>query len=187
MPVRVSPAVALASRSEPMKPRVPTPSRVVSVILLCAGLFACTACSKKADHGHDHAGKPAGGHHAHTAPHGGMLIELGDHQFNLELVHSVEDGRLTAYVLDAHAENFVRLPIQGFAIIALVNGRRESLPMAAVANPVTGETIGDTSEFAGFADWLKGRVAFDAYIPALDIRGVTFTDVRFAFRSPASP
>ena len=124
-----------------------------------------------------------GAHHAHVAPHGGTLIEVGEHQFTLELVHDGAEGRLTAYVLDAHAEKFVRLPIQGFAIIALVNGRRESLPMAAVANTMTGETVGDTSEFTATAEWLKGRVAFDAYIPALDIRGNTYTEVRFAFRS----
>ncbi|MBE2216452.1 MAG: hypothetical protein IAE82_21455 [Opitutaceae bacterium] len=146
--------------------------------------IALSACARKEEsHGGEKAA--ASGHHEHVAPHGGTLVAVGDHQFNLELVHDAEDGRLTAYVLDAHAENFVRLPIQGFALIALVNGRRESLPLAAVGNPVTGETIGDTAEFAGFAEWLKGRVAFDAYIPAIDIRGTTFTDVRFAFRSPA--
>ena len=158
--------------------------------LITASLVVCAlaGCAKKQEASHeDHAeSETAGhGHHEHVAPHGGTLIAVGYHQFTIELVHDAEDGRLTAYVLDAHAENFVRLPIQGFALIALVNGRRESLPMAAVGNPVTGETIGDTAEFAGFADWLKGRVAFDAYIPAIDIRGTTFTDVRFAFRSPA--
>jgi len=164
---------------------MPYALRILATLSIAGAL---AACSKKHDHAHgddahSHDGESA--HHAHVAPHGGTLVELGDHQFTLELVHHPEDGRLTAYILDAHAEKFVRLPIQGFAIVALVNGRRESLPMAAVGNPVTGETVGDTSEFAGTADWLKGRVAFDAFIPALDIRGVTFTDVRFAFRSPA--
>lgn len=156
----------------------------VRVVLASLGLVAWVSCAKKQDVPGSESSGPAA-HHEHVAPHGGTLIVVGDHQFNLELVHDAEDGRLSAYVLDAHAENFVRLPIQGFAIVALVNGHRESLPMAAVGNPVTGETIGDTAEFAGFAEWLKGRVAFDAYIPAIDIRGATFTDVRFAFRSPS--
>jgi hypothetical protein len=160
----------------------------IGALVLC--LLACglTACAKKeAGAGHaPAAAETAGhGHHAHVAPHGGMLIEVGEHMFNIELVHDVAAGRLTAYILDAHAENFVRLPIQGFALVALVNGQRQSLPMAAVANPVTGETVGDTSEFSATAGWLKSKVACDAFIPAIDIRGTTFTDVRFAFRSPA--
>lgn len=158
--------------------------RILTTVLVAGAL---SACSKKDGTAHDDHARDvaeAHGHHEHVAPHGGTLVEVGEHAFNIEIVHHAEDGRLTAYILDAHAENFVRLPIQGFAVIALVNGRRESLPMAAVGNPVTGETIGDTAEFAAFAEWLKGRVAFDAYIPAIDIRGTTYENVRFAFRSP---
>lgn len=158
-------------------------TRGLRVVLAGVAVFALAACAKKQEQA-----QPAttqDGHHAHAAPHGGTLVEVGEHQFNLELVHDVAEGRLTAYVLDAHAEKFVRLPIQGFALVALVNGRRESLPMAAVGNPMTGETVGDTSEFSAQADWLKTRIACDAYIPALDIRGTTFTEIRFAFRTPA--
>jgi hypothetical protein len=158
-------------------------TRGIRVLLAGASLLVLSSCGKKQETAQEPAA--AGGHHAHVAPHGGTLVEVGEHMFNIELVHDADAGRLTAYILDAHAENFVRLPIQGFAIIALVNGRRESLPMAAVANPVTGETVGDTSEFSATAAWLKGKVACDAYIPAIDIRGTTFKDVRFAFRSPA--
>jgi len=154
------------------------------MFLVGVSLFALAACAKK--HEQAQSATEHSGHHAHVAPHGGMLVEVGEHQFNLELVHDVADGRLTAYVLDAHAEKFVRLPIQGFALVALVNGQRESLPMAAVGNPMTGETVGDTSEFSAQADWLRSKVACDAYIPALDIRGTTFTEIRFAFRTPAA-
>ncbi len=148
--------------------------------VLAAAALLTGACSRKEDHT---PAAPVAGAHAHVAPHGGTLIEIGDHQFAMELVHDAAAGRLTAYVLDAHAEKFVRLPLPGFTLVALVNGRPESLTMAAVANPATGETVGDTSEFATEADWMRGRVAFDAYIPTIEIRGATFTDVRFAFRS----
>jgi len=158
---------------------VPAIARGVRIVFASLSLLALASCVKK----QEPAPSVPAEHHAHVAPHGGTLVEVGEHQFNVELVHDADDGRLTAYVLDAHAEDFVRLPIRGFAIIALVNGHRESLPMAAVGNPVTGETVGDTAEFSGVADWLKGRVAFDACIPAIDIRGTTFKDVRFAFRS----
>lgn len=155
-----------------------------SILALVVGLAGCGRSDESATQGAA-SNEDKDGHHAHVAPHGGTLIEIGDHMFALELVHDAEEGRLTAYVLDAHAEKFVRIPAEGFEIVALVAGRRESLPMAAVANPVTGETIGDTSEFTGAAKWLKGKVAVDALIPALEIRGTAFKDIRFAFRSPA--
>ena len=43
----------------------------------------------------------------HAAPHGGQLVELGEHGsgFNLELVLH-EDGFLQIYVLDAHVDRF---------------------------------------------------------------------------------
>ena len=63
-----------------------------------------TACDS-VDHG------SSGGHHVHVAPHGGQLLEVGEHGsgFNLELLLH-PDGFLKIYVLDAHAENFVRIP-----------------------------------------------------------------------------
>ena len=144
-------------------------------------LAALAGCSKAPDS--PSADQPAASHHEHLAPHGGTLIALGDHQFNLELVHDATQGRLSAYILDAHAEKFVRIPLREFSLIALVKGEREVLTMAAVANAGTGETVGDTSEFVAQAPWLKYKVAFDALIPALEIRGATFEEIRFAFRS----
>ena len=43
----------------------------------------------------------------HPAPHGGQLVELGEHGsgFNLELVLH-EQGFLQIYVLDAHVTGF---------------------------------------------------------------------------------
>lgn len=154
--------------------------------MLLAGLalFALSGCSKDQV---SSATPPSSGHHAHVAPHGGTLVELGDHQFNLELVHDPSAGRLTIYLLDAHAESFVRVPLREFTLVALVRGRRETVPMTARANAATGETVGDSAEFAAEAPWLASKVAFDGLIPALEIRGVPFSEVRFAFRSGASP
>ncbi len=151
-------------------------SRLALVTVLLSGVVGCS----KSEHGHDTENRDHA-HHAHVAPHGGTLVEIGEHQFNVEFVRDATEGRLTAYIMDGHAENFVRLPIRGFAVVATVGGRRESLPMAAVGNPMTGETVGDTSEFAAWADWLKTTGEFSAVIPALDVRGTTFTDVTFEF------
>jgi hypothetical protein len=143
-------------------------------LLLCVLLG--TACSKKS-RSHDHAH----GHHEHVAPHGGTLVELGEHQFNLELVQDVTAGTLTAYLLDGHAENFVRVTLPAFTMVATVNGTPQTLAFRALDNAATGEKLGDTSAFLAQADWLKTVKQFEGVIPALELRGATFTNVSFAF------
>lgn len=148
---------------------------------LFVALLACSVlagCGKKTGDasGENHAGHE---HHEHKAPHGGTLVEIGEHQFNLEFVRDEKAGTLTAYVLDAHAENFVRLALPAIVVNAQIGGRTETLSLTAVANPATGETVGDTSQFTATAAWLKTAAHFDATIPALEIRGAKFTPVKF--------
>lgn len=140
-----------------------------------AGLLLVAGCSKSHDQpkGADHAG------HVHVAPHGGTLVEIGDHAYNLELVRDAAAGRLTAYVLDAHAENFVRLKIPEFALVAMPGGQYTPVKLRAVANPATGETVGDTSQFEVQADWLKTAGSFSG-IFSLEINGTVFQDVAFS-------
>lgn len=153
-----------------MKPRLP---------LTCASLLllALGACSKPAEP--QHAAPSA--RHEHAAPHGGTLVEIGEHAFNLELVRDAAAGRLSAYVFDGHVENFVRLKAPSFEVIATVGGEKRPLTFRAVANPATGETVGDTAQFDAEADWLKNTAVFDAVIPTLTIKGATFPAVAFNF------
>ena len=64
-----------------------------------------------------------------------------------------------------------------------VEGKSETerLLLAAVANPATGETVGDTSLFQARADWLKATGQFDGVLRSVPVRGTTFSDVRFNF------
>ena len=127
----------------------------LATVLLCT----LAACTKKDPHaGHDHS---AHAKHAHAAPHGGTLVELGEHAFNLEFVRDAATGKLTAYVLDSHAESFVRISAPSFEITATVAGAKQKLTLVAVANAATGEKIGATSQFEATADWLKTTAAFD--------------------------
>lgn len=116
-------------------------------------------------------GGSSGGGHAHTAPHGGELVEVGDHAYNLEFVVDREAGKLTAYVLDGHAENFIRTDLAGIALTA--NGR--PLTLLPIANAATGETVGSTAQFEASADWLKTPGALLVKIPSLTLRGSAFT------------
>jgi hypothetical protein len=148
---------------------------------VCAVLFAITLAAGCAKHdaGHDHA--PAGGH-AHTAPHGGTLVELGEHAYNVELLRDPATGRLSAWILDGHAENFVRIKAASFEATATVAGEKRPLSFKAVANPATGETVGDTSQFEAEAAWLKATPAFEGVIVSLDVRGSRFANVPFALK-----
>ena len=148
--------------------------RLLAVPLLLAG------CAKSRDHDH------AGGGHAHVAPHGGTLVEVGEHRYNVELVRDSTAGRLTAYILDAHAENFVRLKATEIAFVAMPAGQFTPLKLRAVANPATGETVGNTSQFEVEAAWLKTAPAFSG-IFTVEINGMTFRDVEYAVPGAAEP
>ncbi|GMW03927.1 MAG: hypothetical protein AMXMBFR84_50610 [Candidatus Hydrogenedentota bacterium] len=136
-----------------------------------------------ADHDHDeqaHAEEDSG--HTHAAPHDGVLVPLGDHFANIEFVFLKEEGRLTAYVLDAHASAPVRITNQDMPVeISLPDGRKETLWLDAVANALTGETVGDTSEFVTVSDALKGLEAFDGAVPAITVMGMAFENVKFKY------
>src|SRR5688500_20202500 len=74
------------------------------------------------------------GGHSHKAPHGGTLVEIGQHAYNVELVRDAAAGKLTAYVLDGHGENFIRITAPSFELVAITGGERKPLTMKAVAN-----------------------------------------------------
>lgn len=135
-------------------------------------------CGKPADH----ALPAAAPGHAHVAPHGGTLVALGEHAYNLELVRDDDAGKLTVYVLDGHAENFVRISAPAIEVSAIAGGERRTLTLRAVANPATGETVGDTSQFEAQADWIKKAKQFPGEITGLDIRGTKFDRVAYYLR-----
>lgn len=83
-------------------------------------------------------------HHTHEAPHGGLLIEVGEHEYNAELVVA-EDRNLTVYVLSAHAEAPVPAAADS-AKLSLKNGE-ETIEVALKAVPQEGEAEGQASQF----------------------------------------
>jgi hypothetical protein len=119
--------------------------------------------------------------HVHHPLHGGTPVVLGDEVYHLELVLDPAAGKLQAYVFDGELENFIRSSVPSIEIDATVGGAPRVLVLAAVPNPATGETVGDTSLFEGGADWLRAAPEFDAVLRSITIRGTTFTDVKFNY------
>ena len=117
-------------------------------------------------------------HHEHTAPHGGTLVVFGEEFAHLEFVLDAESGKLTAYALDGEAENPVRLsqPNIQCHIHRDDTGSQTVLELGAVADVLTGESLGDTSEFAGQSEALKGATEFEAGEIIVKFReGITVT------------
>ncbi len=101
--------------------------------------------------------------HKHAAPHDGTLVAFGDEFAHLELVLDEKTGKLSAYALDGEAENSVRLK-QTEIEIGIKKPSVFSVELNAVENSLTGEKVGDTSEFAAASEQLKNLKAFDAII-----------------------
>lgn len=147
--------------------------KTIQCFCVCAFVALVSACGQKANTDHKH-----GSGHVHVAPHGGTLVELGKHVYNLEFVRDNAAGMLTAYVLDGHAENFVRIAAPSIALVAMPGGKYTPVTLKAAANPVTGETVGDTSEFEAQLDWLGSAADFSG-IFTVEIKGTPFEQVAF--------
>lgn len=135
--------------------------------IFAAGLLV--GCSGEASNEHGHKHGPDGDHshdkesesesngeHAHSAPHAGELIVLIAEGAHLELVHDAEKGKLTAYFLGAHADTPLRLTQETLSLSFPTAAGENDFVLKAVESALTGETVGDTSQFhlqdAGLVD-----------------------------------
>lgn len=126
------------------------------------------------------------GAHAHAAPRGGALVELGDEFAHLELVLDQGTGVLTAYVLDGEAERAVRVAQPTIDLWLIPPGRTPHLAsLDAVANALTGETRGDTSQFRAAVPALAGAATFEGSVRTVVVRGQEFRDVPIKFPAAA--
>jgi hypothetical protein len=148
-------------------------------LLICVSLLALCACSKK-ESADDHAGHghPPGSAHAHQPLMGGELVGIGEHQFNLEFKYDAARGVLQAWVLDGHAENFVRVSMALFDVQE-AGGQQRTITLRALSNEISGEKVGDTSAFEGEAHWLGEVAHFDGLVKAIRVRDSDFRDIAF--------
>lgn len=168
---------------QPAKPRLAQHGKLATVLPLMTTvsrlLLALVLSLLVAGCGKSSPSGGGGGGHVHAAPHGGKLLELGQHAYSVELVRDAAAGKLTAYVLDGHAEGFVRIEAPSLAFVFTVGGESRGLLMRAVASQATGETVGNTAQFEAEADWIKGPSELSGVIKTLPIRGSVFSDIPF--------
>ena len=111
-----------------------------------------------------------------------MLVEVGEHGsgYNLELcLH--QEGFLQIYVLDAHAENFVRIAQPTIEVlIPDANGTQKPLVCDAMADPVTGETVGDSALFTSIKR-IDDQLPLKGMIPSIQILTKTYENISFEF------
>lgn len=144
---------------------------------------AAPAAPAKASEEHDahgHAGHNHGSGHVHKALQGGELVEVGEHQFNVELKFDATRGVLQLWVLDAHAENYVRIAATTLTLQE-EEGAKRTITLRPLANALTGETVGDSATFEGDAPWLREVKHFDGTLKGLKVRGVDFPDLDLHF------
>jgi len=91
--------------------------------------------------------------HHHDAPHGGYLVELGEHAYNIEFVFTAEpEAKLTAYILDAHAENAVATLAKEF--IFHLEGDGDEHEIILKADPQESDKVGEASRFSASGEAL---------------------------------
>lgn len=146
--------------------------------------FALAGCGGEHDNAHeagheDHGDGHAG--HQHEAPNGGLLVELGDHAANVELLLDAETGTLTVYLLGPHAEHPVRSDAAALDVTVQVGGKEIALELLPVAKTLSGEKAGDTSTFKVQHGALIGAKRFTGRVGPLRLRGVEFEATAFAW------
>ena len=159
---------------------------IYSIILFSVIVFwSFTSISKEAEHHHKEHSPHDEHHHKHHAPHDGTLVVLGEEFAHMEFVLDSETGILTVYVLDGEVEKPIRIEQEkiDLQIITMSNKKPETseLILMAVSNVLTGEKIGDSSEFSTQSDKLINQNSFKVVVSGIKVKGVEFKAVEFSF------
>ena len=118
---------------------------------------------------------------ASKAPHGGTVVKFGA-VAALEFVHDPSSGTLTAYVLNGSASGTVRSPAKSIGVeVTVPGGAKVQVSLMSTANGLTGDTVGNSSQFGGAQPGLKGVTAFTAVVKQFAAGGESFTNVAFGY------
>ena len=115
-------------------------------------------------------------------PHGGTTVKIGT-AAQLEFVLDPSSGMLTAYVLDGdgHEPPSAPRPRRSSCRSRPPGGRPTALSLASTANGLTGDTVGNSSQFGGTLPALKGATAFTGVVKSFTAGGQTVSNVAFSY------
>jgi hypothetical protein len=103
---------------------------------------------------------------------------LGDHFGFLELLVDEATGRVTLYVLDGEAAKAVRVTHPTLTVtITDPSGVPAPVTLNARVSSLTGESVGDSSEFVATVEALKGAKAVKARLATISVKGTTFENL----------
>jgi len=142
--------------------------RLSAVTLLAAGLTLAAGCTRPTA---PTSGKqsPQGHHHDHAekGPHGGLILEWGNHELHAELVFDRAKKQATAYVWDHDLKKHV--PIKAEAVKLTLTNESPPVEIMLKAAPAKGDPEGKSSKFVGTHDKLgekaklKGKLGWKNY------------------------
>jgi hypothetical protein len=117
----------------------------------------------------------------HPPPHGGTTVKMGS-AAHLEFVLDPSSGLLTAYVLDGMGATTQRTTAKTIELqVTPVGGQATGLSLNSTANGLTGDTVGNSSQFGGTLPALKGTTTFTAVVKSFTVAGQTFSDIAFSY------
>ena len=77
--------------------------------------------------------------------------------------------------------SYLRVKFESFNIVVKRPDGEVQLKFEAVANPGTGETVGDTSQFVAKAEWIGEEKSVDAVLPEITVLGKVYRNVAFNY------
>lgn len=117
---------------------------------------------------------------ASKAPHGGTVVQMGA-VAQLEFVLDPSSGLLTAYVLDAGGHGVMRIPAKSITLDVTTPGGTAPLVLTSTANGLTGDTVGNSSQFGGTLPALKGLTSFSGIVKEATFGSEKFSGIAFTY------
>ena len=126
-------------------------------LVLCLAVVVAGCGDKKEGAPAKGPDKPADAHAHPVAPHGGELLELGEEEAHLELIHDSKTGSVTVYVLGKDAKTAVAVAAPTI-VVATKDGPQE-FALTAVNPKADGTADTWKGTHAGLmAEPLDGRI-----------------------------
>ena len=146
--------------------------------------LALVACGGDSEHGEDHSHVGHEGHN-HAPKYGGRLVELGDHEFQVELLLYSNEGKLEAYMWDGHVEVPIPCAMTSIKIEGEADAKSFTIELQQ-APPLYGKPIkGKSTKFSGQHDALKGALGFKGKLVEVTLADKTFSAVAFEYTEDA--